>query len=1221
MSIKIKKLILLIIFFYATAVAAKSFHDLGDHFFQTVDGSSLEDKVITDVMQDKAGFIWLGTQKSLIRYDGYRFRSFSPIINGEPVQVFVRNIWIDHNDNIWMGTELNGLFQFEKKTETFKRFLHDPDDEFSINSDEVFALEGDGEKGVWVGTQQGLNYLNLTTLKFKPVNFLKNAALSSDKKQRSLIVHSLFVDSHKKLWIGTASGVRKIDTDSQNIEPIKYSEQADSQISDSKVISFYESNNGTIWIGTVKQGIAWSKDGQMIESGMSNQSVSEGVENLWIYSINEVFDGEIWLGTIGNGIVVIDAKQKTIKREIRHDPVLSYSINLDWVTSLKKDRAGLLWIGTWGGALNLFNPNNDTFRSMRYSPNSKGGISASNVTTMLETSNQELWVAIASQGIEVLDLNNQVIAKFESKPGEVNSLHNGYVTSLIETKNNDIWVGTQVAGIYRYNRKENNFKRFLPQLKDIVTLHYDESGFLWIGTDLGVYRYQFDTQELLPIHTKNNKAIVSRLLEFSQQKDGRIWIMSQDYLLTVPPQSTQAIIVNKYINATKFNGQLNGLRVDSQNKLWLSIDNSLYSLINVDDEQANLKLEIKSMKEGLYNMLSDNQGRIWSFNHFFDPENQKQASLGASDGVDIGIHWNHDYHAGKNGLLYFGGTKGLVIIDPEKFDIWDYEPEIVISTLKVGGKLNSVPLDKEIELNAEDKDFSIEFSALDYLAAEKIKYEYRLNGYDKKWFTTSSDYRVANYTNLSPGQYSFDIRVINRMNHTYQKNNLLNISVLPNWYQTWWFRVFVAFVSCSLLYMVYLVRVKQLRQNKIVLARQVKKRNSELQMINEIGKELNACRNVDVLFSQLHSRISRILDVYAFAIGISDRISNTVEFKLVIEDNVYLPPYSESLSDKNRLSAYCITKDKELFLRKSSERKKYVKEAVEPTVGKDTESIIYLPLKSYNKTTIGCLTIQSLICNAYSYKQLDILRTLANYAAIAIDNASVYQALEESSVTDQLTGLKNRRFLQKQIQSDIAKVVRDYSQIDNFEHVLVKDNADLIFYMIDLDFFKQVNDTYGHSAGDAVLMQVKDLMIKVFRESDYFIRWGGEEFLVIARFVNRQCASKLAERLRKAIEEHEFILDDHQKIKKTCSIGFVAFPLVLDKPEVCTWLEVIDIADRCLYAAKNSSRNAWVGLSQPLEEQNDALVSEVIRNIGNVVVKQKINIESSLNDTSSLRWD
>ena len=196
---------------------------------------------------------------------------------------------------------------------------------------------------------------------------------------------------------------------------------------------------------------------------------------------------------------------------------------------------------------------------------------------------------------------------------------------------------------------------------------------------------------------------------------------------------------------------------------------------------------------------------------------------------------------------------------------------------------------------------------------------------------------------------------------------------------------------------------------------------------------------------------------------------------------------------------------------------------------------------------------------------------------------ALHQALEEksvqlelSSVTDPLTGLHNRRFLSDHIEQDLAASLR------RSQETLAAGgqplDTDTVFLLLDIDAFKRINDQHGHAAGDAVLVQFGARLRSVLRESDYLVRWGGEEFLAVARDTDRLRAEELAERMRAVIAAAPFLLDDGSELAVSCSVGFACMPFEPERPQARSWQQVVNLADLGLYAAKHSGRNAWVGV-------------------------------------------
>jgi diguanylate cyclase (GGDEF)-like protein len=230
------------------------------------------------------------------------------------------------------------------------------------------------------------------------------------------------------------------------------------------------------------------------------------------------------------------------------------------------------------------------------------------------------------------------------------------------------------------------------------------------------------------------------------------------------------------------------------------------------------------------------------------------------------------------------------------------------------------------------------------------------------------------------------------------------------------------------------------------------------------------------------------------------------------------------------------------------------------------------------------LALVLLAATVFGFVQLRTRRLLYRQQALEAKvqqrTAELHQltdALNESSLTDPLTGLRNRRFFTMHIAPDAALAMRAHENHLQRGTGLAAD-SDLIFFMFDIDHFKDINDRHGHAAGDAVLTQMRGRLLGVFRETDYLVRWGGEEFLVVARGTSRQFAPELAERACAAVSNAPFEIGGGLRLTKTCSVGFASFPLCRRHPAALDWAAVLNVADASLYAVKNAGRNGWLGV-------------------------------------------
>ncbi len=371
--------------------------------------------------------------------------------------------------------------------------------------------------------------------------------------------------------------------------------------------------------------------------------------------------------------------------------------------------------------------------------------------------------------------------------------------------------------------------------------------------------------------------------------------------------------------------------------------------------------------------------------------------------------------------------------------------------------------------------------------------------------------------------------------------------------------------------------------------------------LSAIGQEITAHLDAAAVFRALDRHVHGLLDATHFSVFLLEPNNLYLSCAFGVEEGRPLPASRYALNDAHANSARCVRERREILV--EIEEDGTTPALIPGTL--PTLTLLFAPL-SIGERVLGVMTVQSLHAHAYGERERMIFRTLCAYGAIALDNAAAYRqvaatlktlsatqaqlleknleleraykALEDVSLTDQLTGLRNRRFFLQHVEADVALSLRRYEDAAQQGHAGATPDRDLVFFMVDLDYFKEVNDRHGHAAGDAVLVQVQARLREVFRESDYLVRWGGEEFLVLARAIHRDEAKAVAERVRGAIAQRPFDLPDGTALSRTCSIGFACFPFLPAAPRALTWSQTVEMADRALYVAKHSGRNGWAAL-------------------------------------------
>jgi diguanylate cyclase (GGDEF)-like protein len=265
----------------------------------------------------------------------------------------------------------------------------------------------------------------------------------------------------------------------------------------------------------------------------------------------------------------------------------------------------------------------------------------------------------------------------------------------------------------------------------------------------------------------------------------------------------------------------------------------------------------------------------------------------------------------------------------------------------------------------------------------------------------------------------------------------------------------------------------------------------------------------------------------------------------------------------------------------------------------------------------GLLTLLYRWRVGWLHRRNALLEALVHSRTGELEEANL--ALQAASMVDPLTGLKNRRFLDISMPEELARLSRQRRRLDGPDRSSGNANMDLLFFMMDLDHFKSVNDSYGHAAGDLVLRQASEAIRLACREADMVVRWGGEEFLIVARNTDRSAAALMAKKLWSSIREFTFDVGHGVALRKTCSIGFSAFPVIDGSPNLFTWEEAIELADHCLYAAKNSGRDAWVGVL--VSDAASAEGARILQDPAGLAAEGKAQILTSFPPDTILRWN
>ena len=1022
------------------AMAEPQFDKVGDE-------QAIPEGAVTALAQDARGLIWIGTVYGLVRYDGYRFRKFNWQANDRFSLAgdFVSALWPARDGRLWIGTNSSGLSVFDPATERFENFQHEPNVASSLGGGRISALAGDAQGGMWIATDQGLSFLPRAGKSFR---HLRQQATPSGSASRSLLsdkVRSLLLDQHGRLWVGSSNGLQRLATDGKQFETL---------LEGKNIQSLLQAQDGKLWIGTADHGAAWLLHDTVEIHWLPLAQLSHP----WIKSMVQVSPQQIWLGT-GFGIQIVGASDGQPLQQLRHDAARPDSLAQDSVKTMLRDRAGWLWLGTWGGGLQRMNANNSMLRVLRHSPNQPSGLSHPDIKSLLELVDGRLLFGSAGNGIDLFDRQRGLIGGYRkagsaATPTTPGTLLDGTIQALAQTPDGMVWAGTQQAGALRQidgadkwesvpGLPSQNVKRFL----------LSRNGTLWVGTDRGLARWRAGDTQFATIPEQPGKPMQNAVGALAEDWHGRIWVGTDNGLWLHEPESPGMMALPAA--ASRADGltsnDITGLLCDAQGRMWVNTDKGLERLLQLSGKQAQFEhmsaLLGQPGKQFSGDLMQDRSGRIWSNDAVIDPDKLRFQPLAQADGMNIGTTWRGAFTRTRDGLLLFGGQQGVAIINPAQFrQDQDVAPTVVVA-LNINGHAaapgtlalppgasaantaakvatatatnvatsvakNTATKAAEnavtgtstntatsttpraiLTLRPDQRDFSLEFATLDYTAPKQNRYQYQLQGYDKDWKNADFEHRSAAYGNLWPGEYTLVVRGSNRFGVWSPQDLTILVRILPAFWQTGWFLALCLLLTSLIVLAAFRWRLARLRKRAHAMQKMIDTHTSDILKLGEIGRELTATLDTEQAFERIYSQIITRLDAEVFLIGIVN--ADHIDLLYSIEQGQRLPKIRMAMSEFNRPAVWCVREQRELLVNRRADLLNFVDHLLQPSAGKTMETVLYLPLLA-GPRVIGCLSVQSPRQHAYNADQLELLRILASYLAIAVANSAAHTELAES---------------------------------------------------------------------------------------------------------------------------------------------------------------------------------------------------------------------------------
>ena len=864
----------------------------------------LSQSTVETIYQDSKGYIWIGTNDGLDRYNGYEFKHYKhdKYDKNSIANNYIVDIIEDKNGYIWVST-IGGLSRINPDKDEIKNY-YSKEDSGNLSNSNLWQILCTKDNRLIASTIDGLNVYDKNKDKFTRI-------LYKEGELPSQYIYSLEEDLYGHIWVGTDNGLVELDKDLNIVKSYH------DTIGDSDVYNVYDDSKGNIWVCTLDNGLfKINLDDKSVENYKNNNS-KRSIPSNNVRDIISDSEGKLWIAT-DKGLCTFDYEREEF---ITYNKKLYQSNSLidDEIFCLLKDSSGLIWIGTYSG-ISRFNPNSN-FTHFKLDPYEDNSISGNVIHGIYEDDDKTLWIGTNESGVNII--NGESIK-------HLNKENSNIVSDLIEDITgfkNYIFIGTNegLSVLVKNDKTAKNYtitnyttKDGLPSNK-IRSLFIDSKGYLWIGTNKG----------LAILDTNNNKIIdITYILDEMGVSDKFIRAVYEDSkgnyyigcfleggLIKINPNTKEYKIYKNIENddSSISNNSIRYINEDLYGNILVGTSHGI-NILNLSTDKFNHYTE----KDGLinntiYGILVDKNNGIWMSTNAgiskLSTEDATFKNFTITDGLQSNEFNGRACFKSKDGNMYFGGINGFNVFNSQDIELSTFEPKVIFDNFEINGT-NKKDI-SNIKFKSNENNIKINFFTNDYKNTKTTQYYYKLEGLENEWNMTNSNSLV--FANLGSGDYTLKIKTITQHGVMSDESSVHFTINPPIWRSNYAICIYLILIIISILRYMHKVntldRLVNERTNKLrkemekneqlfkkVLSLEQNKNNYFVNLSHELRTPLNVLSSINQLIKEFTKKDNFITpEKLSYYMGIMDRncsrllslINNLIDHTK-IENNSYI---------------------------------------------------------------------------------------------------------------------------------------------------------------------------------------------------------------------------------------------------------------------------------------------------------------------------------------------